>query len=279
MLYADGWTTDAVVVTRSVLALPVIGIWTLWRMKPGALARGPRTALLGAAASGALCYYVGSTLDFSALRTLDVSVERVLLFSYPSMVVILSAIAYRQPPRVNVVIAVGVTYLGILLVVSGFDLRVLNANLTGSGLVLACALTMAIYFLASDRWTGTLGSAAFSLAALSAAAACLVVHYVLRHGARLPAWHGRDALHVTGIVLIATVVPLLTMAEGVRLLGAERAALVSNVGPPTTLLLGAWLLGERLRAAQWLGVALIFAGILILELTRAPMRAPPERRP
>jgi drug/metabolite transporter (DMT)-like permease len=272
-LYADGWDFDAVLTTRAVCALPVIAAWAWWRIGAKTLGSAPRSALLGAALAGALCYYLGATLDFYALRTLEVGIERALLFSYPSMVVLLYALTYRAVPQPSVLAAIVVTYAGILLVVSGFDLAILRVNLAGSGLVLACALTMAIYYLASDRWTGPLGSIGFTLWAFAAATACLVVQYLLQHGRTLPVWRARDAALIAGIVVIATVVPLLSMAEAVRRLGAERAAVVSTVGPPTTLLLGAWLLDERLRAAQWLGVALTVAGILILELARRP--APP----
>ncbi len=272
-LYADGWNAASVLVTRSVLALPIISAWTLWRLKPGALRAAPRSALLGAAAAGAFCYYVGSSLDFYALTTLDVGVERVLLFAYPTMVVALYALLRRQLPPRHVLVALGVTYAGIVLVVSGFDLAVLTRNLGGSGLVLACAFTMAVYYLASDRWTGVLGAAVFTVCGSAAATACLVVDYGFRHGLSAAAWPGRDAGLVGALVIVATVVPMLAMAEGVRRLGAERAALVSTVGPPATMLLGAWLLDERLRAAQWIGALLILAGILILEgaRTRAPL--------
>ena len=153
-----------------------------------------------------------------------------------------------------------------------------RANLAGSGLVLGCALTFAIYYLASDRWTGVLGSAGFTLCASLAATVCLAAFHLVRHGLALGPWQARDAGYFAGLVLIATVLPMLSMAEGVRLIGAERAAVVSTVGPPTTLLLGAWLLDEHLRLAQWLGVALIVAGILILELARQAFRGGAARR-
>lgn len=225
-------------------------------------------ALVGAAAAGALCYGLGASLDFYALTLLDVGVERVLLFSYPSMVVVLAALLHRRMPAPRVVAALLVAYLGILLVVSGFDLSILTANLAGAGLVLGCALTMAIYYLASDRWTGVLGSAAFTLCASFAATAFLTGLFVACHGVPRLTFGARDPALLFGLVGVATVLPMLAMAEGVRLLGAARAAIVSSVGPPITLLLGAWLLDERLKAAQWTGVALIVAGILILELAQ-----------
>jgi drug/metabolite transporter (DMT)-like permease len=86
-------------------------------------------------------------------------------------------------------------------------------------------------------------------------------------GTSTAVWTPRELGLLLLLVVLATVVPMLAMAEGVRRLGAPRASVVATVGPPTTIVLGAWLLDERLRPAQWIGVALIVAGILALELT------------
>jgi drug/metabolite transporter (DMT)-like permease len=272
-LYADGWGAEAVLTTRAVLALPVIAAWAAWAAwaaGPSALLRPPPRALLGAAAAGCLCYYLGALLDFRALTLIDASVERVLLFSYPSMVVVLHAAIYRERPQLRVLTALVITYAGILMVVTALDATVLRGNVTGAGLVLACALSSALYYLASDRWTPSIGSVAFTFYALTAATLCLALHRALLGGATATVWHARDLWLLLALVVLATVVPMLAMAEGVRRLGAPRASVVATIGPPTTIVLGAWLLDERLRRAQWLGVALIVAGILTLELSKRP---------
>jgi drug/metabolite transporter (DMT)-like permease len=269
-LYADGWGADAVLATRSLLALPIIAAWALWAAGPRALLRPPPRAALGAAIAGCVCYYGGATLDFRALTMIDASVERVLLFCYPSMVVVLYAGIYREWPELRVLAALVITYAGICMVVTGLDAGVLRGNAAGGGLVLACAMTSALYYLASDRWTGAIGSVAFTFYALSAATACLGLQWLIAGAAGATAWHARDLWLLLALVTLSTVVPMLAMAEGVRRLGAPRASVVATVGPPTTILLGAWLLDERLRRAQWVGVALIVAGILALELSKRP---------
>lgn len=269
-LYADGWSALDLLTIRAVLALPVIAAWAAWAVGARALLRAPPRALLGAAAAGIACYYVGALFDFEALQLIDASIERVLLFSYPSMVVVFHALLYREPPTGRVLGALALTYTGILMVVTGLDATILRGNLAGAGLVLACALTSALYYLAGDRWTRVIGSLAYTFYALAAATGCLLLHRALSSAAITVRWQPRDLALVAGIVVCATVVPMLAMAEGVRRLGAPRASLVSTIGPPTTILLGAWLFGERLHAAQWLGVALIAAGILTLEGVNRP---------
>lgn len=274
LVYAAGWDWETVLVVRAAFALPILWAWALWKVGAPALLRPPRTAVLGAAAAGVFCYYLGTLLNFYALTLIDASIERVLLFAYPSFVVVLYSVLYRERPAASVLLALALTYVGIVMVVSGFDLAVLGANLHGAGLVLGCALTFAVYYLASDRWTRSIGSIAFTVYALTAATACLLVHHFVRTAPGTAPWSADTALLMGGLVVVGTVLPMLSMAEGVRRLGAQRAAVVSTIGPPTTILLGAWLLDERLTLAQWLGVALIVAGIIVLEVLRRKAPAP-----
>lgn len=268
-LYATGWDYQSVLTMRALLALPAMWVWAMIQEQPGALLRAPLGSLAGAAFAGLLCYYAGALLDFHALMLIDAGVERVLLFAYPSMVVLLHALLYRTWPTGSAWTSLALTYAGILLVVSGFDARILSANLKGAGLVLFSAFTFAIYYLVSDRLTRRIGSIPFSLAALTASAAALVAHYFVTRGLpRFNPWTGHDALLMAGLVIFATILPMVLMAEGVRRLGAPRAAVVSTVGPPTTIVLGAVLLGEALTGAQWAGVALIAAGIAVLEIAK-----------
>lgn len=275
LLYADGWGVEAVLTIRSLLALPIIAIWAMWATGPTALLRAPPRTLLGAAGAGVLCYYIGAMLDFHALTMIAASVERVLLFSYPSMVVLLYAAMYRQWPEPRILGALTLTYLGIFMVVTGLDLGVLKGNIAGGTMVLFTAVTSALYYLASDRWTHTIGTLNFTLVALSAATLFLFSHLLVHPGAGRMVWGARDFWLIAALVLLATVMPMLAMAEGVRRLGAPRASVVSTVGPPTTILLGAWLLDERLHPVQWVGVALIVIGILTLELVKRRQRPVP----
>lgn len=266
-LYEHGWTYDAVQVARMWLALPVFWLWGWWRVgRP--LLRPPRTALLGAACAGLACYHFGAMINFYALTLIDASLERVLLFTYPSMVVLVYSAIYRRLPDKRIVLALLATFAGIVAAVSGLDPAILRTNMHGALLVLLCAASTTVYFLASDRWTPQVGSVTFTVWAMSAASTGLAFQALLTPSARPPLPGSDDLLLLLGLVGFATVFAMLMTAEGVRRLGAQRAAVVSTVGPPATILLAVPLLGERLNLAQWLGVALIIAGILFMELAR-----------
>jgi drug/metabolite transporter (DMT)-like permease len=217
--------------------------------------------------AGIICYYVGAMVDFWALTLIDASIERVLLFSYPALVVVISSMMRRQKPTRRVVLALLATYLGIFLAMGGIDLRELTQNLFGAALVLVAALTTATYFLIGERYTHELGAARFASISMSASAIALAIHFALfRSLDELAPLQWQDWLLLGVLGIACMFLPGLLQAEGVRRVGAQTAAIGSTVGPPTTILLAALFLGERLNAWQWLGSALIVGSVLLLTL-------------
>ncbi|NDA42202.1 MAG: EamA family transporter [Gammaproteobacteria bacterium] len=169
--------------------------------------------------------------------------------------------------------ATALAYLGIFFTMGGFDLVELRANVFGALLVIGSALSYAIYFLVSEKYTRSIGSARFTLIAMTTATACLAPHYFLRHGTtEIVVIEPVGWLLLVGIAVFCMFLPASLQAEGVRRIGAQRGSVVSSVGPPTTVLLAFFLLGERLSAWQWLGMVLIVLGILVLDLARTRNR-------
>lgn len=270
VLYARGVGFEAVVVIRAVLSLPMFWVFAASRgglhRPTGAAVRATVAAALG----GFLCYYVGTVADFYALTLIDASLERVLLFSYPALVVAFTALLTRTVPSRATLGAVALTYLGIFLVVGGLDPQALRTNALGAGCVLFAALCYAVYFMIGERYVPQIGSTRFALVAMTAATAAFVVHGFIRHGALgLGAIGGESWLLLALLAVACMFLPALMQAEGVRRIGAERSAIVSTVGPPTTALLAWFLLGETLGPGQILGTALIVGGVLLLDLSRA----------
>jgi drug/metabolite transporter (DMT)-like permease len=278
-LYELGVGFEGVVAIRAALSLPLFWWLALRRESWRQIAETPRSAVLMAAMAGALCYYVGALLDFAALTMIDASVERVIIFSYPAMVVLFTSVRDRQLPSGRVLAATAFSYLGIFFTMGGLDFEELRANLLGALLVIASALSYAIYFIVSEKYTRSVGSARFTLLAMTAATVCLVPHYTVVHGTGEIANLGIEAwLLLLAIAVFCMFLPASFQAEGVRRIGAQRGAVLSTVGPPTTVVLAWALLGERLSAWQWVGMALIVLGILVLDLARSADR-PIAREP
>jgi drug/metabolite transporter (DMT)-like permease len=267
-LYQRGIGFEALVTVRALLAMPLfIGFALRGRPGPAGAVRATPGAFLAAAVAGIVCYYVGALVDFWALQLIDASIERVLLFSFPALVVIISSLRRRRAPGRRIVVALAVTYVGIFFAMGGLDLGELRANLFGAGLVLVAALTTAIYFLIGGRYTHVLGSTRFAAIAMSSAAVALAVHFAVFRSVDELRGLGPYEWLLLGILSIACMfLPGLLQAEGVRRVGAARAAIGSTVGPPTTILLAALFLGERLNAWQLLGSAMIIVSVLVLSL-------------
>jgi drug/metabolite transporter (DMT)-like permease len=267
-LYARGMDYESVVVLRALAALPLFWAWALHHGAASAVWRAPREAMAAAAAAGALCYGLGSLLDFHALTLIDASLERALLFTYPAMVVLATSVVARRRPPNAVLAAIGLTWAGVALAVGAFDPGVLSANARGAAYVLLCAATFATYFLVSERYTRRVGSLPFTVFAMTGAAAGLLTWYLPRHGTWPTVPDAAAGGLMAVLVLFSTVAPVLMLAEGIRRVGAERGAIVSTVGPPFTVVVAWVLLHERLTAGQLLGTVLIVVGILAVERAR-----------
>ncbi|HXS31098.1 MAG TPA: DMT family transporter [Steroidobacteraceae bacterium] len=252
---------------RALLALPLFAVLAVWR---GVSLRGaPRGALGLAALAGILCYGFGALLDFRALELIDVSLERALMFSYPALIVAWIGLTRRQLPDVPVLLALALTYAGMLLVVGAFDLQLWRQNLGGAALVLCCAACTAAYFLLGERAIPHLGSTGFTIVAMAAAAVTVVIAFLLRHPVGLVLelqW--RQWLLLMGLAVVCMFLPTLCQAEGIRRIGAQRGSMASMIGPPAAMLLGVALLGERPGTWQLLGTGLIVAGIALIARPR-----------
>lgn len=269
VLYSEGVDFQTLTTLRALISLPLFALLALGR---GPIIRGrPPRAIALAALAGVLCYGIGALVDFWALMLIDVSTERALLFSYPALVVAWTAFQKRRWPKPAVTVAIVLTYVGILAVVGGFDGEAWRQNLTGSLMVLFCAGTTASYWVLGERCLPDLGSRAFTIIAMGAAAVAVVLNFLITHPLGVVATlSGRAWFLLLCLAILCMFVPTLMQAEGMRRIGAVRGALSATVGPPAAMGLGAVLLGERPGALQIVGTAMIVAGVLVI--------AWPERR-
>lgn len=262
-LAASGVDYLTVTALRAVLAVPLFAALALWRGT--SLRSAPRGALGLAALAGILCYGIGALLDFRALELIDVSLERALMFSYPALIVAWLGLTRRELPSLPVLLALALTYAGILLVVGAFDIDLWRQNLVGAMLVLGCASATAAYFLLGERSIPHLGSSGFTIVAMAAAAVTVVIAFLIRHPVALVLDLGlREWALLMALAVLCMFLPTLCQAEGIRRIGAQRGSMASMIGPPAAMLLGVALLGERPGAWQLVGTALIVAGIAII---------------
>ena len=274
LLYARGLHFDTVVATRALIAIPGFVLMAWWRPGPRPLREQAWSDIGHAALAGVVCYAFGASLNFFALTRIDASVERALLYAYPAMVVLTAWALGRERPGPVMSTAVGGTFIGILLVVGIWETGRAAQDLLGVVCVLLCAATIAYYYLASGPLTRRMGSAPFTVVAMTAAGLTLAAHYQFKHGWQNVAFDATSARLMAALVVFATVLPLVAVAEGLRRIGPSRAAIASTSGPPAAAVMAAVLLQESVNVWQWLGILVIVASIALLEIRRARRRPP-----
>ncbi len=258
---------ESVATFRAFLAMPVFWAWALLVGQPLQRAVVHPKAVAVAAFAGFMGYYLGALANFYALTLIGAALERVILFSYPAFVLFGRWLIDKRRPDLRAVVAVVIAWLGVFFAIGGIDRALVAANWQGALWVLASGVALACYFLANDRVNTQVGSINSTVYAMTAACLGLTVHGFVSGGVGWPS-HPDIAWLMTGLILAATVTPLFLIGESIRMIGAERAAIITTVGPLATIVLAWWFLGERLTLQQGAGALLVIGGIMVLELGR-----------
>jgi drug/metabolite transporter (DMT)-like permease len=222
---------------------------------------------------GFVGYYLSSLLDFTGLVYITAALERLVLFMYPTMVVLLSAVMLGRPVTRRAVLGLVVSYAGIAFVV-GHDLRFggdASALWTGVALVFGSAFAYALYLVGAGDVIARMGSMRFIAWAMLASTVFVLTQFALtRDLASLRVPPSIYALSL-GMAVFSTVLPTWLVAEAVRRMGANASSLVGSLGPVFTIGLGALILGEAVHWIQLVGAALVLVGVMLVTLR--PVRA------
>ncbi len=252
---------------RMLFSLPFFAAVALWKARTEpALDKSDlgRVILLGL-----LGYYLSSFLDFLGLQYISAGLERLILFLTPSFVLLISFAFLKKKITMLEWAALGVAYLGTVLVFM-HDVRFGGSNvLLGGTFVLGSAIAYAIYLLLSGalvRRVGAMRLVAYAMCASSAA--CILQFFLLRPASMLA-----QPLPVYGLSLLnavlCTVFPVFLTMVAVARIGAAAASQAGMIGPVSTLFLGAAILGEPVTGIQLAGTALVLAGIYLVSRKKA----------
>jgi drug/metabolite transporter (DMT)-like permease len=276
-IFAEGVDVVTLLAVRYGLAFPMM-VLAAAALRGGFanLAMAPRDFFY-AAAGGLIGYYLAGYLDFTALKLIDVSVERVLLFSFPVFVLAFDALRRRRWPPARQLVALVGAEAGIVLVMGATEADIFFANLVGGLWAIGSAFVFAIYFMVNQALGPRLGSARMALGAVTGAVIGTTAQFLASTPIASLAMSWSALAMLAAMALFCSVLPFLLITEGIRRVGASRSALISTVGPVSTLILAALLLGETMVPSQLAGAALVIVAILALEGKLPPIfrrRAP-----
>jgi drug/metabolite transporter (DMT)-like permease len=258
--------TVSLLLIRMMISFPVyfiIGIISSLKAGRQAIPKGKH--ILQVILLGFTGYYLASYFDFAGLHYISASLERIILFAYPTMVVLITAVVNRKRIPQRQLFAILITYFGIFLAFFqniSFS-KELNA-MKGGVLIIVCAFTYACYLVGSGKLIPVFGSVRFTAFAMMAACLMVAAHYSLIPHKPILGFPTEVYWIGTGMAVISTILPSFMISEAIRRIGASHVAIIGSIGPFSTILLAAIFLGERISAVEGLGAIIVISGVLLV---------------
>ena len=299
LAYQDHVDAITLLALRMVFAVPFfigLALWSRYRHAEP-LTRHDWMLVLGL---GLIGYYLSSLLDFLGLQYISASLERLILFLYPTMTVILAAVAaaatrywQSQPPAgaaacchtrttrfrsllcgsikqsigPKIIAAMLLSYAGIVLVfLHDFSTKQQGAIVLGSLLVFLSTLSYSSYLVGAGHAIARIGATRFTAyAMIIASSACVLQFFVMRPMTALALPLRVYELSIA-MAILSTVLPVFLLAYAIRRIGSGNASLIGSIGPVSTIVMAHLFLGEQVSLLQIAGSALVLAGVLIVSL-------------
>jgi drug/metabolite transporter (DMT)-like permease len=271
LAYRHGVDAVTLIMYRMLFALPLFLAMAWWagRGRPRLSGRDWRV-LLGLGFSG---YYLASFLDFAGLQYISASLERLILYLNPTLVLLMGALFFKRGVSARQLLALGVSYTGVLLV---FGQEVGHQGpqaALGALLVLGSAVAYAVYLSTSGEEVRRLG--ALRLGGLASSIACGLC--IAQFGLLRPIAAALVAPEVLWLSLLnatlCTVAPVLMVMMAIERVGATLTAQTGMIGPLSTIAMGILVLGEPLNAWIGAGTVLVLAGVWLLARAQAQAQA------
>ena len=265
LAYRYGVDAVTLIMLRMLFALPIFAAmaYITSRGKPPLT----RKDWLGVVGLGFTGYYLASFLDFAGLAFISASLERLILYLNPTLVMLLGWGLYQRKIKPQQMAGMAISYCGVALVF-GHELAAQGSGVRsnaalGALLVFASAVSYAIYLIYSGELVKRLG--ALRLVGLATTVACLlcIAQFVLLR----PLSAALVAPEVVWLSLLnataCTAVPVVMVMMAIERIGSGLTAQTGMVGPLSTILMGVLILGEPFTAWVAAGTVLVIAGIFV----------------
>jgi drug/metabolite transporter (DMT)-like permease len=249
-----------------LFSLPFFIVSAWWSSSKSTNVRFTPKQWLAVASIGCLGYYVSSLLDFIGLQYVSAGIERLILFIYPTLVLLMSAVVFKTKIKGPQWIALIITYAGLLVAFWGevnFEGQSRDFFL-GAACIFICAVTYAMYIVGSGKLIPEIGAAKFNSYAMTFAALAVVTHFFISNDNSLFTFHKQVYIYSFLMAIIGTVVPSYLISFGIKRVGSGNAAIIGSIGPISTIVQAYFFLQEPIHMLQLLGTGLILGGILII---------------
>jgi len=260
-LQAPGIDAISILALRFVVALPFFLLLLVFVSPTSEKTSFNRSHFIMFLLFGTLGFYLSAILDFSALAYIPAALERLILFLYPTFVVIITIFLRPQEVTRSVIIALIISYSGLIVVFIEQATQMTPNLMKGSLLVLGAAIVFSMYTVGSVSYIKKFGSIRFTTFAMVASTMATLMHAILIHGLDFLIQPLSTYMLILPMAIFSTVMPLILMAEGVKRMGASRASIISTTGPVITITLAVLILDEVFGFIQAVGGLMIILGV------------------
>ncbi|WP_371329004.1 DMT family transporter [Polaromonas sp. AER18D-145] len=261
LAYRYGVDAVTLIMYRMLFALPIFAVMAWWASRGKAALT--RKDWLGVLWLGFTGYYLASFLDFAGLAYISASLERLILYLNPTLVLLLGLVLYRRRISAPQIMGMAISYSGVVLVF-GHEITLLGPEAAwGALLVFLSAVSYALYLVYSGEMVKRLGALRLVGLATTVACLCCILQFLLLRplsaAAVAPEVIWLSVLNAT----LCTAAPVLMVMMAIERIGASLAAQTGMVGPMSTILMGVLILGEPFTAWVAAGTVLVIAGIFV----------------
>jgi drug/metabolite transporter (DMT)-like permease len=251
---------------RMIFSLPFFAVSAWWVTLKSSNVKFTAKQWIAVGLIGCLGYYISSLLDFIGLQYVTAGIERLILFAYPTMVLLMSALIFKVNINRAQWIALVITYVGLLIAFWGEVSFVGKSTqfYLGAGSIFICAITYAMYIVGSGRIIPAVGATKFNSYAMSFAALAVIIHFIIVNDHSLLFLDFEIYAYSFLMAIIGTVIPSYLVTQGINRVGSDNTAIIGSVGPVSTIVQAYFFLNEPIHLMQLSGTALILTGILII---------------
>lgn len=252
---------------RMVFALPFFVVIAMVEEKRASRRISVREMLL-ITGLGLIGYYLSSLLDFIGLQYISAGLERLVLFVYPTIVVLISALFFGKKIGREVVMALLLSYAGIALAMS-HDIQFAGSDMMlGSAAVFAATVTYALFLVGGGEIIPRVGARRFTAYAMLVSSLAVIIHFLLVRDVDLIVQPLPVYGYSLAMALFSTVIPAFMLAAAIQRIGASHTSIVGALGPVATIGMAVVFLSEPVSLMQMIGAMLVIAGVMMLTLKK-----------
>ena len=215
---------------------------------------------------GIFGYYLSSLFDFIGLQYVSAGLERLILFLYPTFAVLLNRVWFKTKLSRTQIVALILTYLGIGIAYIG-EMKVDTSNphfYYGSFMIFLCAITYSLYLVGTGRMVPKVGATRYTAFAMLFATLGIFLHFIVTKNMQHIHLSNSLAYYAIALAIIATVLPSFMMSYGMNNIGSNNVAIITSIGPVSTIIQAHFILNEKVFDLQIYGTLLVIIGVVLI---------------